>query len=101
EAEEVFSDIAQALEDGTAQSMYRVIDKPDISGSPIPRFDLLRREKYSSMPVQFSRGCPFQCDFCDIITIYGRKPRSKSPQQLIGELDVIRGLGGRNEGFIA
>jgi radical SAM superfamily enzyme YgiQ (UPF0313 family) len=63
EAEEVFSGIALALENGTAQSMYRVTDKPDISGSPIPRFDLLRRDKYCSMPVQFSRGCPFQCEF--------------------------------------
>ena len=54
-----------------------------MSRSPIPRFDLLRRDKYTSMPVQFSRGCPFQCEFCDIITIYGRKPRTKSPAQLI------------------
>lgn len=100
EAEEVFSGIAQALEDGTAQSMYRVTDKPDISGSPIPRFDLLRREKYSSMPVQFSRGCPFQCDFCDIITIYGRKPRTKSSTQLLQELDRLRELGWRGEVFV-
>ena len=100
EAEDVFSAIAQALEDGTAQSMYRVLDKPDISGSPIPRFDLLRREKYSSMPVQFSRGCPFQCDFCDIITIYGRKPRTKSSAQLIAELDRLRELGWRGEVFV-
>jgi radical SAM superfamily enzyme YgiQ (UPF0313 family) len=100
EAEEVFSDIAQALENGTAQSMYRVTDKPDISGSPIPRFDLLRRDKYTTMPVQFSRGCPFQCDFCDIITIYGRKPRTKSPAQLIAELDRLRELGWRGDVFV-
>ena len=65
-------------EQGTARSLYRVADKPDMSRSPIPRFDLLRREKYTSMPVQFSRGCPFQCEFCDIITIYGRRPRAKT-----------------------
>ena len=100
EAEEVFSDIALALENGTAQSMYQVTDKPDISGSPIPRFDLLRRDKYVSMPVQFSRGCPFQCDFCDIITIYGRKPRTKSSAQLIAELDRLRELGWRGEVFV-
>jgi radical SAM superfamily enzyme YgiQ (UPF0313 family) len=52
------------------------------------------------MPVQFSRGCPFQCDFCDIITIYGRKPRGKSSAQLIAELDKLRELGWRNEVFI-
>jgi len=100
EAEEVFPDIARALESGTAQSIYRVTDKPDMSGSPIPRFDLLRMDRYRSMPVQFSRGCPFQCDFCDIITIYGRTPRTKSSAQLIAELDRLRELGWRGEVFV-
>ena len=100
EAEEVFAEIAADLERGTARAVYRVADKPDMSHSPIPRFDLLRREMYTSMPVQFSRGCPFQCEFCDIITIYGRKPRVKSPAQLIAELDTLRALGWRNEVFI-
>jgi radical SAM superfamily enzyme YgiQ (UPF0313 family) len=100
EAEEVFAGIARDLERGTAQAIYRVTDKPDMSRSPLPRFDLLRRNMYTSMPVQFSRGCPFQCEFCDIITIYGRKPRLKSPAQLIAELDVLRELGWRNEVFI-
>jgi radical SAM superfamily enzyme YgiQ (UPF0313 family) len=100
EAEEVFAEIATALEQGTARAVYRVADKPDMSRSPIPRFDLLRRDMYTSMPVQFSRGCPFQCEFCDIITIYGRKPRMKSSAQLIAELDTIRKLGWHNEVFI-
>ena len=100
EAEEVFSEIAVALENGTAQSMYRIMDKPDLSRSPIPRFDLLRMDKYASMPVQFSRGCPFQCDFCDIITIYGRKVRGKSSAQLILELDRLHELGWHGEVFI-
>jgi radical SAM superfamily enzyme YgiQ (UPF0313 family) len=100
EAEEAFAAIAIALEQGTAQALYRVEDKPDMSNSPIPRFDLLRRNMYTSMPVQFSRGCPFQCEFCDIITIYGRKPRTKSSAQLIAELDLLRELGWRNEVFI-
>jgi radical SAM superfamily enzyme YgiQ (UPF0313 family) len=100
EAEEVFAAIADDLEKGTARAVYKVDDKPDMSHSPIPRFDLLRRDMYTSMPVQFSRGCPFQCEFCDIITIYGRKPRVKSPAQLISELDTLRALGWRNEVFI-
>lgn len=100
EAEEVMAEIASDLERGTARALYRVSEKPDLSRSPIPRFDLLRREKYTSMPVQFSRGCPFQCEFCDIITIYGRRPRVKSPGQLIAELDTLRSLGWRNEVFI-
>ena len=66
-----------------------------MSRSPIPRFDLLQLDKYTAMSVQFSRGCPFQCEFCDIITIYGRKPRTKSPAQLIVEREVLRELGWR------
>ena len=100
EAEEVFAGIAAALEQGNAQRLYNIIDKPDMTCGPVPRFDLLQMNKYTSMPVQFSRGCPFQCEFCDIITIYGRKPRAKTPAQIIGELDRLRELGWRNEVFI-
>lgn len=100
EAEEAFPAIAAALEGGTARALYRITEKPDMTCSPVPRYDLLHREKYTSMPVQFSRGCPFQCEFCDIITIYGRRPRSKTPAQLIHELDVLRSLGWHNEVFV-
>jgi radical SAM superfamily enzyme YgiQ (UPF0313 family) len=100
EAEEAFPGIAAALENGTAHALYRIVDKPDMTRSPVPRFDLLHRDKYTSMPIQFSRGCPFQCEFCDIITIYGRRPRAKTPTQVIQELDVLRRLGWRNEVFI-
>ncbi len=100
EAEEAFAAVAHALEDGTAKRLYTVVDKPDMTCSPVPRFDLLRLDKYTSMPVQFSRGCPFQCEFCDIITIYGRKPRAKEPAQIVRELDALRALGWRNEVFI-
>jgi len=100
EAEEAFAGIAKALEDGTAQALYRIADKPDMTNSPVPRYDLLRRDKYTSMPIQFSRGCPFQCEFCDIITIYGRKPRMKSTAQMTEALDVLLKLGWRNEVFI-
>jgi radical SAM superfamily enzyme YgiQ (UPF0313 family) len=100
EAEEAFPGIAAALENGTAQALYRIVDKPDMTRSPVPRFDLLKRDKYTSMPIQFSRGCPFQCEFCDIITIYGRRPRAKTPKQVIRELDTLRKLGWRNEVFI-
>jgi hypothetical protein len=66
----------------------------------VPRFDLLDRRKYLSMAVQFSRGCPFQCEFCDIITIYGRKPRMKSPDQVIAECEALRRLGWRGRVFV-
>jgi len=95
EAEEVFAGIAADLQAGTARALYRAVEKPDVSRSPIPRFDLLQLDKYTLISVQFSRGCPFQCEFCDIITIYGRRPRTKSPAQLIAELEVLRSLGWR------
>ncbi len=100
EAEEVFAEIAAALEQGTARSLYRVSEKPDVTRSPVPRFELLHLDKYTSMQVQFSRGCPFQCEFCDIITIYGRRPRTKTSAQVIEELDTLRRLGWRSEVFI-
>jgi radical SAM superfamily enzyme YgiQ (UPF0313 family) len=100
EADEVFSGIATALEQGTAHALYHVIDKPDMTRSPVPRFDLLQMGKYVSMSIQFSRGCPFQCEFCDIITIYGRRPRAKTPKQVLRELDVLYSMGWHQEVFI-
>src|SRR5262249_42948161 len=86
EPDEVFLEIARDLEDGTARKLYEITDKPDVTKTPVPRFDLLKLECYASMSIQFSRGCPFQCEFCDIIILYGRKPRTKLPQQMLGEL---------------
>ena len=100
EPDEIFQEIATDLEAGSARRLYRVTEKPDVSRTPVPRFDLLALKKYSSMSVQFSRGCPFTCDFCDIITLYGRRPRTKSPAQLIGELDALLQLGWRKEVFV-
>jgi radical SAM superfamily enzyme YgiQ (UPF0313 family) len=100
EVDECFGGIAADLERGQARRLYRVADKPDLTRSPVPRFDLLRLEDYSSMSAQFSRGCPFQCEFCDIITIYGRKPRTKTSEQLIGELEALRRLDWHGEVFI-
>jgi len=100
EPDEVFPEIAADLEGGSAKRLYVVKDKPDVSKTPLPRFDLLKLGKYASMAVQFSRGCPFQCEFCDIITIYGRKPRTKSPGQLLAELNALFELGWRDQVFI-
>jgi radical SAM superfamily enzyme YgiQ (UPF0313 family) len=100
EPDEVFAAIARDLEGGSARHVYHVHDRPDLSLTPAPRFDLLKMEKYSSLSVQFSRGCPFQCEFCDIITIYGRRPRTKSVRQLVAELDLIREAGWRKQVFL-
>jgi len=100
EPDEVFPQIALDLERGSARRLYSIAEKPDVSRTPVPRFDLLELNKYTFMSVQFSRGCPFTCEFCDIITIYGRRPRTKSPAQLTGELDAILQLGWRKEVFV-
>jgi radical SAM superfamily enzyme YgiQ (UPF0313 family) len=100
EPDEIFPEIASDLERGSARRLYVVKEKPDVSKTPLPRFDLLKIDKYASMAIQFSRGCPFQCEFCDIITIYGRKPRTKKPAQLLAELDALYDLGWRDQVFI-
>ena len=100
EPDEVFDTIAVDLERGLAKRLYVINDKPDIGKTPVPRFDLLKIKKYASMVVQFSRGCPFQCEFCDIIILYGRRPRTKSPRQMLAELDALFELGWRDQVFI-
>jgi radical SAM superfamily enzyme YgiQ (UPF0313 family) len=100
EPDEVFPEIARDLEEGTAKRLYEITDKPDVTKSPIPRFDLLKLDCYASMAIQFSRGCPFQCEFCDIIILYGRKPRTKLPQQIVAELDNLLSLGWKKQVFI-
>ena len=72
----------------TAQDAHEAIRPTDVSRTPAPRFDLLRIDRYDSLSVQFSRGCPFNCEFCDIIEIFGRVPRTKSPEPLVAELDL-------------
>ena len=90
-----------AVKTGETQGIFRAGgEKPDVTTTPIPRFDLLELDAYDSMSVQFSRGCPFQCEFCDIIVLYGRKPRTKTPQQLLAELDYLHELGWRRGVFM-
>ncbi len=90
----------EAVQRGETQGTFRTNDKPDVTVTPIPRYDLLELDAYDSMSVQFSRGCPFQCEFCDIIVLYGRKPRTKTPQQLLAELDRLYELGWRRAVFM-
>jgi radical SAM superfamily enzyme YgiQ (UPF0313 family) len=90
-----------ALERGEVSGVFRAgHEKPDVTATPVPRFDLLELDSYSEMSVQFSRGCPFLCEFCDIIVLYGRKPRTKSPGQLLAELERLYELGWRRSVFV-
>lgn len=75
-------------------------EKPEVTNTPVPRFDLLDLDAYDMMSVQFSRGCPFLCEFCDIITLYGRRPRTKAPAQMLAELDCLFRLGWRRGVFM-
>jgi radical SAM superfamily enzyme YgiQ (UPF0313 family) len=90
----------EAVQRGESQGVFRTSEKPDVTNTPVPRFDLLEFDAYDSMSVQFSRGCPFQCEFCDIIVLYGRKPRTKTPAQLLKELDYLYELGWRRSVFM-
>ncbi|WP_019505711.1 B12-binding domain-containing radical SAM protein [Pleurocapsa sp. PCC 7319] len=90
----------EAIAQGKTSGIFRTTEKPDVTITPIPRYDLLELDAYDSMSVQFSRGCPFQCEFCDIIVLYGRKPRTKKPLQLLQELDYLYELGWRRSIFM-
>ncbi len=90
-----------ALERGERQGKFcSRHQKPDVTTSPVPRFDLLPLDAYDAMSIQFSRGCPFLCEFCDIITLYGRVPRTKAPRQVLAELDCLYQLGWRRSIFL-
>jgi radical SAM superfamily enzyme YgiQ (UPF0313 family) len=75
-------------------------EKPDLATSPIPRFDLLRLSDYATVTIQTSRGCPFDCEFCDVVNLFGRIPRYKTPKQVMAELETLHRLGARGSVFI-
>ncbi len=96
EAEAVIDDVIAALERGETSGTFEAPRfSVDVTKTPVPRFDLIDFKNYVHLNVQFSRGCPFLCEFCDIIELYGRKPRAKTNAQMIAELDRIFALGFR------
>lgn len=100
EAEEVVGQLAADLEQGTAKPHYMRAQLPDVTRVPLPDLHLAPLRRYSSMSLQFSRGCPFTCEFCDIIEIYGRRPRTKTPEQVCAELNQLYRLGWRGSVFM-
>jgi radical SAM superfamily enzyme YgiQ (UPF0313 family) len=100
EAEPVIADLIADMEAGRVRRIYQADHKPALEATPAPRWDLIRLKNYATMALQFSRGCPFDCEFCDIIAMYGRTPRTKPPAQFIAELDALWAAGWRDSVFV-
>jgi radical SAM superfamily enzyme YgiQ (UPF0313 family) len=93
EAEYIWPEFCRDFERRRPQALYQETRNVQLTDSPVPRFDLLKLDRYTTATLQFSRGCPYRCEFCDIIVMFGRKPRHKTPQQIGRELDVLRARG--------
>ncbi|MBX3744907.1 MAG: DUF4070 domain-containing protein [Verrucomicrobiae bacterium] len=100
EAEEVMASVVADMEQGAVRPEYRAGGRPDLSRVPIPRWDLIDFRDYVTMAVQFSRGCPFDCEFCDIVAMSGRVPRTKSAGQFVAELEALRVRGWKDMVFV-
>lgn len=100
EAEHIWPQFCSDYEGGQTLSLYREAGTVSLADSPAPRFDLLKLNRYTTATLQFSRGCPYQCEFCDIIVMFGRKPRCKSLAQVELELDALLAAGARNAFFV-
>jgi radical SAM superfamily enzyme YgiQ (UPF0313 family) len=100
EAEYIWPRFCADFEAGRPLATYREGGVVELAHSPTPRFDLLKLDRYSTATLQFSRGCPYLCEFCDIIVMFGRKPRHKALEQVERELDALRAIGVRNVFFV-
>jgi len=100
EAEDILPLFLEDLQKGCAQHIYESSEHPEITKTPVPLWELVDMGKYASMNVQYSRGCPFNCEFCDIVILDGHRPRTKDKSQLIAEFEVLYGQGWRSSIFI-
>lgn len=100
EADELMPELINDIEHGTLKPLYKAAELPGLDKTPRPELELINPKHYSAMAIQYSRGCPFNCEFCDIIEIYGRKPRTKTPAQVLDELDQLYDLRWRGSVFI-
>lgn len=99
EAENTLPVFLEDLKRGRAKKIYTSKDWPDIKKTPSPDWGLINKKKYASMSIQYSRGCPYNCEFCDIIVLNGHKPRTKGKKQILTELEAIYELGWRGGVF--
>ena len=99
EAEITLPKFIEDLKTGHPEKIYRAGGYCDISRTPIPSWDLIDIKKYASLSIQFSRGCPFNCEFCNVTALFGHRSRIKTPEQIIAELDIIYDAGWRGPIF--
>jgi radical SAM superfamily enzyme YgiQ (UPF0313 family) len=100
EAEYIWPAFCRDFEVGAPHPLYRETGQVDLRDSPVPRYDLLDLDAYTTVSMQFSRGCPYRCEFCDIIVMFGRRPRTKTPGQVGRELDLLRARSVRSVFFV-
>ena len=100
EAESLMSQLVADLETGRPAKSYRASALPSLEGVPVPLWELINLNNYASMSIQYCRGCPFNCEFCDVIVMNGRVPRMKSDQQMLAELEALYSRGWRGSVFI-
>ncbi len=98
EVETTLTQFIDDLKNGCAARIYRSQERPELNMTPIPAWELIDFKNYAGLNIQYSRGCPFDCEFCDIVVLNGHKPRTKSKEQLINELEAVYRLGW-NEGI--
>jgi radical SAM superfamily enzyme YgiQ (UPF0313 family) len=100
EAEITLPRFLEDLARGKPKHLYETDEKPDMTTTPLPRWDLINTKYYASLSIQYSRGCPFNCEFCDIVNLNGRVPRTKSDEQMVRELAALYEIGWRGRLFI-
>jgi radical SAM superfamily enzyme YgiQ (UPF0313 family) len=100
EAEITLPPFLEDLKNRCAKRMYSSKEQPDIETTPTPLWELITMKKYASMSIQYSRGCPFSCEFCNISTLYGHKVRTKSKAQIINEIEALYSIGWRGDVFL-
>jgi len=100
EGEVTLPPFLEDMEKGQAQHVYTSGKRPDITNTPIPQWSLINMKKYSSMSIQYSRGCPYNCEFCNVVILNGHKPRTKTAEQVLAEIEAIYNQGWRDAIFI-